>query len=151
MLSPYECYSPPFFVLSSYSTRSKTTSSRPPQLYGRLTVFTRTATTPSNFLFMSRKLYAASEDTSTTALKRGRLCGKYDWPFSFRLPKGVTILMSSAVLGKDGDKKRFRLPPTFADDEAGVHIEYLLSVRANRGGFKANSKYVRPVRSRTAC
>ena len=91
---------------------------------------------------MSRKLYAAVEDTSTPTLKRGRLVGTYNWPFSFRLPKGVTILMSSAVLGKDGDKEHYRLPATFYDQDVGVRVEYLLSVRANRGGLKSSSKYV---------
>ena len=126
----------PLWILSYYCCSSTR------QLYGRLTVYTRTATMPSNFLFQSRKLYSAVDDTSTSTLKRGRLSGTYEWPFSFRLPKGVSIVMSSAVLGFDGDKQRYRLPPTFADEEAGVQIEYLLSVRANRGGFKSSSKYV---------
>ncbi|KAH9945423.1 uncharacterized protein BXZ73DRAFT_38262 [Epithele typhae] len=113
-------------------------------LYGRLTVYTRTATMPSNFLFMTRKLYSAVEDTTVPSIKRGRLRGTYKWPFSFHLPKGVNILMSSAVLGVDGEKERYRLPPTFSDEDAGVNIEYMLSFRANRGGFKPSSKLVVP-------
>lgn len=101
-----------------------------------MTVYTPTATLPKNFLLITRTLYSAADDTNS----RGRVPkGEYAWPFVFHLPKGVQILRS-AVMGKWGDKKDYRLPPTFADERGGIVIEYLLSVRANRAGLRAGSK-----------
>lgn len=107
-----------------------------------MTIYTLTATMPTNFLLISRKLYAATDDTSTPVLHRGRLHkGAHEWPFAFHLPKGVEI-MYSRVLGRDGERKAYRLPPTFADMQGGVVVEYQLAVRANRAGLRARSKCV---------
>ncbi len=86
----------------------------------------------------------------TSLLKRGKLKGHYDWPYSVRLPKGVSIL--SAILDSRAERTNYRLPPSFSDEQSNVHVQYMLVVRVNRGGFKSGSKCALAVRSsRLAC
>ncbi|KAI0635876.1 hypothetical protein C8Q77DRAFT_1155628 [Trametes polyzona] len=114
-------------------------------LYGRLSIFSHST---SNFFYTSTTLYAAAEQSPTSPngslLKRGRLKGQFDWPFSFRLPKGVSILSG---IGTDSDAERvnYRLPPSFSDEQSNVHVQYSLVLRVNRGGFKTGSKLTVPL------
>ena len=95
---------------------------------------------------MSRTIYSAADklpdgpESSTAITKRGRLKGRYDWPYSFRLPKGVSILSS---ITPDGETMRqsYRLLPSFRDEHSSVDIQYSLVVRVNRGGLRKGSKY----------
>ncbi|KAI0671684.1 hypothetical protein C8Q78DRAFT_791238 [Trametes maxima] len=117
-------------------------------LYGRLSIFSHST---SNFFYSSKTLYSAADRNSdpdsspTSFLKRGRLKGRYEWPFSFRLPKGVSILSSIALHGDASERAKYRLPPSFQDDLANVLVQYTLVARVNRGGFKAGSKLIIPL------
>lgn len=109
------------------------------QLYGRLSIFSHST---SNFFYTSKTLYSAAEQSpaspATSLLKRGRLKGHHDWPYSVRLPKGVSIL--SAITDGRAERANYRLPPSFSDEQSNAHVQYTLVVRINRGGFKAGSK-----------
>ncbi|KAL7279161.1 hypothetical protein ACG7TL_007001 [Trametes sanguinea] len=116
-------------------------------LYGRLSIFSHSA---SNFLSTVKTLYSAAEShadvdsPSMFSAKRGRLQGKQTWPFSLRLPKGVSILSSITDDGT-AERENYRLPATFSDERAKVNIEYLLVARVSRGGFKGTSKLTIPI------
>lgn len=107
-------------------------------LYGRLTIFSHST---SNFLRMSQTMYSAadkpaeSSEPSPPITRRGRLKGRYDWPYSFRLPKGVSIL-SSITPDAETVRKSYRLPPSFRDEQSNVDVHYSLVVRVNRGGLR---------------
>ncbi|PIL35629.1 hypothetical protein GSI_02357 [Ganoderma sinense ZZ0214-1] len=115
-------------------------------LYGRLTIFSHST---SNFLRMAQNTYSAADkppeslEPSLTTAKRGRLKGRYDWPYSFRLPKGVSILSSITPDG-ESERKSYRLPPSFRDEQSNVDVQYSLVVRVNRGGFRKANKLVVP-------
>ncbi|OJT03374.1 hypothetical protein TRAPUB_6043 [Trametes pubescens] len=115
-------------------------------LYGRLSIFSHSI---SNFFYTSKTLYSAAEQSPgsdspvTSLLKRGKLKGHYDWPYSVRLPKGVSIL--SAILDSRAERTNYRLPPSFSDEQSNVHVQYMLVVRVNRGGFKSGSKLTVPL------
>ncbi|KAI0649180.1 hypothetical protein C8Q79DRAFT_496480 [Trametes meyenii] len=116
-------------------------------LYGRLSIFSHST---SNFFYSSKTLYSAAErsletDSPVSFLKRGRLKGSYEWSFSFRLPKGVSILSSIAIHGDASERENYHLPPSFSDDQANVHVQYSLVARVSRGGFKAGSKLTIPL------
>ncbi|KAH9850287.1 hypothetical protein C2E23DRAFT_735463 [Lenzites betulinus] len=114
-------------------------------LYGRLSIFSHST---SNFFYMSQTLYSAAEQSpdlpTMSFLKRGKLKGRYDWPFSLRLPKGVSIL---SAINPDSrvERANYRLPPSFSDEQSNVHVKYTLIVNLNRGGFKAGSKLTVPL------
>lgn len=109
------------------------------QLYGRLSIFSHST---SNFFYTSKTLYSAAEQSTdspaASLLKRGRLQGHYDWPYSVRLPKGVSIL--SAINDGRAERTNYRLPPSFSDEQLNAHVQYTLVVRVTRGGFKGGSK-----------
>lgn len=81
----------------------------------------------------------------SSLLKRGRLQGHYDWPYSVRLPKGVSIL--SAINDGRAERTNYRLPPSFSDEQLNAHVQYTLVVRVTRGGFKGGSKCASTVQS----
>ncbi|KAI0327814.1 hypothetical protein GY45DRAFT_1327117 [Cubamyces sp. BRFM 1775] len=115
-------------------------------LYGRLSIFSHST---SNFLYASQTLYSAASEphnthTATSFLKRGKLRGHHEWPYSLRLPKGVSI-MSSITTDGVAERENYRLPPSFTDAEANVDVQYLLVVRVNRGGFKSGDKLSVPL------
>ncbi|KAI0833421.1 hypothetical protein BC628DRAFT_1414218 [Trametes gibbosa] len=114
-------------------------------LYGRISIFSHST---SNFFYMSDILYSAAErspDAPTTSFsKRGKLKGQYNWPFSLKLPKGVSIL-SAITPDSRAERANYRLPPSFMDAQSNVHVQYTLIVRINRGGFKAGSKLSVPL------
>ncbi|KAM5535990.1 hypothetical protein V8D89_010430, partial [Ganoderma adspersum] len=111
-------------------------------LYGRLTIFSHST---SNFLRMAQTMYSAadnrpeSSESSPAITRRGRLKGRYDWPYSFRLPKGVSIL-SSITSDGESERRSYRLPPSFRDGQSNVDVQYCLVVRVNRGGLRKGSK-----------
>ncbi|EIW57486.1 uncharacterized protein TRAVEDRAFT_29565 [Trametes versicolor FP-101664 SS1] len=114
-------------------------------LYGRLSIFSHST---SNFFYTSKTLYSAAEQSPsgspvTSLLKRGRLQGHYDWPYSVRLPKGVSIL--SAINDGRAERTNYRLPPSFSDKRLNAHVQYTLVVRVTRGGFKGGSKLTVPL------
>ncbi|KAI0714275.1 hypothetical protein C8T65DRAFT_573497 [Cerioporus squamosus] len=111
-------------------------------LYGRLTIF---AHTTANFLHVSRTLFsAAAQNSLPSLLRRVKLSGgQHEWPYSFHLPKGVSILSSIDMEGQS-QRQTYKLPPSFSDSEADVHVEYSLVVRVNRGGFRSGGKLVVP-------
>ncbi|KAI0368609.1 hypothetical protein BV20DRAFT_968964 [Pilatotrama ljubarskyi] len=116
-------------------------------LYGRLSIFSHST---ANFFYMSKTVYSAAEKNSdagsspTPFLKRGRLKGRYEWPYSLRLPKGVSILSSITAHGAT-ERENYRMPPSFSDEQSSVHVQYSLVVRVNRGGFKTGSKLTVPL------
>ncbi|TBU33570.1 hypothetical protein BD311DRAFT_774613 [Dichomitus squalens] len=85
-----------------------------------------------------------SSEASSVAARRGRLQGRYDWPYSFRLPKGVSIL-SSITTNAEVERQSYRLPPSFSDEHSNVIIQYSLVVRVDRGGLRKGSKLVVPI------
>ncbi|KAI1797174.1 hypothetical protein LXA43DRAFT_877820 [Ganoderma leucocontextum] len=114
-------------------------------LYGRLAIFSHST---SHFLHMSQTIYSAadkppesSESSLAITRRRGRLKGRYDWPYSFRLPKGVSIL-SSITPGGETERQSYPLPPSFRDEQSSVDVQYSLVVRVNRGGFHKGRKLV---------
>ncbi|RPD60021.1 hypothetical protein L226DRAFT_486562 [Lentinus tigrinus ALCF2SS1-7] len=111
-------------------------------LFGRLTIFSHTT---ANFLCVSRNLFsAAAQNPLQSLLRRSKLnAGQHEWPYSFRLPKGVNLLSSIDMEGQT-QRQNYRLPPSFSDPQSNVHIEYSLVVRVNRGGFRSGSKLVVP-------
>ncbi|KAI0749321.1 hypothetical protein C8Q80DRAFT_1218531 [Daedaleopsis nitida] len=112
-------------------------------LYGRLDIFSHSS---CNFLYMSRILYSAAESPpdSPKPSRRGRLSGRHEWPYSFRLPKGISILTSITTDGH-AERQTYRLPPGFSDAQSDVHVQYSLVVRVDRGGFRASRKLVVPI------
>ena len=94
---------------------------------------------------MSQSIYSASDkspgnpESSSAVARRGRLQGRYDWPYSFRLPKGVSILSSITTAG-EAERRSYRLPPSFSDKESNVDVQYSLVVRVDRGGLRKGSK-----------
>lgn len=95
---------------------------------------------------MAQTMYSAadnppqSSESSPVINRRGRLKGRYEWPYSFRLPKGVSIL-SSITSDGEGERRSYRLPPSFHDEQSNVDVQYCLVVRVNRGGLRKSSKY----------
>ncbi|TBU50446.1 hypothetical protein BD309DRAFT_1049067 [Dichomitus squalens] len=83
-------------------------------------------------------------EASSVAARRGRLQGRYDWPYSFRLPKGVSIL-SSITTNAEVERQSYRLPPSFSDEHSNVIIQYSLVVCVDRGGLRKGSKLVVPI------
>ncbi|KAI0359923.1 hypothetical protein OH77DRAFT_1419286 [Trametes cingulata] len=116
-------------------------------LYGKVSIFSHST---SNFFYASQRMYSAAEQNTdsvssvTSSLKRGRLKGRFEWPYSLRLPKGVSILSSITIDGKT-ERENYRLPPSFSDEQSKVFVQYSLVVRVNRGGFKTGSKLVVPL------
>lgn len=114
-------------------------------LTGRLNYFSHNA---SNFLNMHRTLWSVEEsvnvlsDSSNSPKHSGRLRGKYEWPFSFKLPKGVSIVSHVDI---DATRKNFRLPPSLNDGICGVRVEYQLAVRVHRGRLRTGSKLTTPI------
>ncbi|KAI0926199.1 hypothetical protein AcV5_008720 [Taiwanofungus camphoratus] len=97
---------------------------------------------PCNFLNISRTLWTLSDAHTSSnlpvqALKKGKLKGRYEWPFSIRLPKGVSLLSFNVGL-----QKNFRLPLSLSDSACGVRVEYQMTVRVRRGLLHAASKRV---------
>ncbi|TFK94068.1 hypothetical protein K466DRAFT_477317 [Polyporus arcularius HHB13444] len=111
-------------------------------LYGRLTIFSHTT---ANFLHVSRPLFsAAAQNSLPSLLRRVKLgAGQHEWPYSFHLPKGVSILSSVDMEGQS-QRQTYRLPPSFSDLQSDVHVEYSLVVRVSRGGFRSGGKLVVP-------
>ena len=106
-----------------------------------MTVFTHN---PSGFLNMTRTIYPQAQHTrqhvSLHSFRHAdKLKGEHEWPFSFILPKGVSILTH---IFSDAVRKKFRLPPSVDDDANRVYIQYQLEVRVVRSGFRGSSKYV---------
>ncbi|OBZ72078.1 hypothetical protein A0H81_08019 [Grifola frondosa] len=111
---------------------------------GRLTIFAHSA---SNFLNISKLVWSAAtppeqSSESPCIWHSGKLKGHYEWPFSLRLPKGVSIMSS---IEPESSRTNFRLPPSFSDRLAGVKVEYTLKVRVNRSGLRAGDKLVVPI------
>ncbi|GBE88581.1 hypothetical protein SCP_1303980 [Sparassis crispa] len=116
-------------------------------LTGQLNYFSHSA---SYFLNMKRTLWSCSvdqdpevlADAPNTVKQSGKLKGRYEWPFSFKLPKGVSIVSHIDV---DSARKNFRLPPSLSDGISGVRVEYQLAVRVERGRLRSHSKLVVPI------
>ena len=71
-----------------------------------------------------------------------KLVGKHSWPFSFQLPKEVSV--------KDGDKPgTFRLPPNYTERASPAYIDYRLVVTVKRGFLKVNQTCVEFIRRAT--
>lgn len=97
------------------------------------------------FLTIRQDIYSAeSKDNSdalsgrSTALWRGRkrLAGQHVWPYSIKLPKGVSILNGAG----NEDRSSFRLPPSFGDSCSKVIIEYRLQLRVKTGVLSSGYK-----------
>lgn len=90
---------------------------------------------------MSRTLFsAAAQNSLPSLLRRVKLsAGQHEWPYSFHLPKGVSILSSVDMEGQS-QRQTYRLPPSFSDLQSNVHVEYSLVVRVSRGGFRSGGK-----------
>ncbi|OCH94826.1 hypothetical protein OBBRIDRAFT_788829 [Obba rivulosa] len=109
-------------------------------LVGRLSVYAHSA---SNFLNVSQQLWSSHEDTvKDPGRQPGKLQGQQEWPFSFRLPRGVSIL---SHLDPDSMRKNFRLPPSLSDSASGVTVQYELTVRVRRGRLRGGNKLFVPI------
>lgn len=96
----------------------------------------------SGFLNMRKILYPPLQESLELVPLRPfrhveKLKGQHEWPFTFILPKGVSILTHIA---SDAIRRNFRLPPSIDDDVNRMHIQYQLEVRVARGGFRASNK-----------
>lgn len=102
-----------------------------------MTVF---AHNPAGFLTMTRTLYPATQQDilhPRTRVGKSKLEGRHEWPFTFVLPKGVSILTH---IMNDAVRRKFRLPPSVDDDVNGVHVRYRLEIRVDRGRFRSTSR-----------
>ncbi|KAF8905073.1 hypothetical protein CPB84DRAFT_1845155 [Gymnopilus junonius] len=94
-----------------------------------VTISIRAGTT---FVGQDEELFLKEEQTLWTGSK---LTGKYSWPFSFTLPKEVSV--------KDSDKTGiFRLPPNYTERASPAYIDYKLVVTVRRGFLKVNQTLV---------
>lgn len=77
------------------------------------------------------------ESTQTLWSKEtdGRLGGHHHWPFSFSLPKTITISDSASV----NDQGEFPLPPTVVERYTRASVRYDLIVHVVRSKFRADS------------
>ncbi|KAI0787753.1 hypothetical protein C8Q74DRAFT_1253711 [Fomes fomentarius] len=114
-------------------------------LYGRLDILSHSS---SNFLQIRRTLFSAAEQEPQSSRghgKRGRLNHQHEWTYSFRFPKGVSV-MPPIAMDERLERQNYRLPPSFFDAQIGIDVQYLLVVRVNRAGLRAGSKLVVPIR-----
>lgn len=65
----------------------------------------------------------------------GKLRGEYAWPFTMKIPAHVTLPSPSGV------QESWRVPPSFSERLARVHIQYQLICHFRRGKFRVDSKY----------
>ncbi|KAF9267952.1 hypothetical protein L218DRAFT_654615 [Marasmius fiardii PR-910] len=77
------------------------------------------------------------ESTQTLWSKEtgGRLLGHHQWPFTYSLPKTVTISDCSPVT----DRGEFSLPPTVVERYTRASVRYDLIVHVARGKFRPDS------------
>jgi len=87
--------------------------------------------TPSIFIFPPHV---------TNALPHSELQGHHEWPFAFRLPKGVSISEPAVVLMDM--PPIYPLPASLSNRTIanGVYMEYHLIVRVRRGHLHRDSK-----------
>ncbi|GBE83344.1 hypothetical protein SCP_0503920 [Sparassis crispa] len=90
-----------------------------------------------NFLNLSQNLYSAPSTNPAASVPSlsagGRLRGMHAWTFSLTMPPHVTLNLGG------GSSKAYRLPPSFSERMARVHIQYRLNVRVRRGRFRVDS------------
>ncbi|KAJ7227395.1 hypothetical protein GGX14DRAFT_348124 [Mycena pura] len=65
----------------------------------------------------------------------GKLCGRYEWPFTLEIPSAVSIQGTSHFGGGT-----FRLPQTFLERRLPTSVQYVLVVHINRSRFRVNSR-----------
>lgn len=97
------------------------------------------------FLSIRQELYSAgSQDNGNSLSRRSanllrgqtRLVGKHAWPYSFKLPKGVSILDGGAY----DDRISYRLPSSFEDTLSKVSVDYYLQVHIKTGFLSSGYK-----------
>ncbi|KAL6304660.1 hypothetical protein BKA93DRAFT_825556 [Sparassis latifolia] len=90
-----------------------------------------------NFLNLSQNLYSAPSTNPAASVPSlsagGKLRGMHAWTFSLTMPPHVTLNLGG------GSSKAYRLPPSFSERMARVHIQYRLNVRVRRGRFRVDS------------
>jgi len=66
-----------------------------------------------------------------------KLHGRYLWPFTFTLPRQITLSSNSV---SSSAEKTFYLPPSFLERNTRVSVQYDIYAHIRRGKFRPNSK-----------
>jgi len=88
----------------------------------------------STFVGQEEDVFLKEEQTLWEGSK---LSGKQSWPFTFTLPREVTI--------KEPDTKKesaYRIPPHFTERASPAYIDYRIVITVKRGFLKVNQTYV---------
>lgn len=101
------------------------------QVIGQMT---SSVTEVLDFVQISETLWDASSPSSSSS--PSKLVGSHSWPFSLTLPAHCQMKSSN------GEEQSYRLPGSFSERMARVHIQYQVLVTVHRSRFRVDSKCV---------
>ncbi|KAI0767593.1 hypothetical protein C8Q74DRAFT_1203955 [Fomes fomentarius] len=99
------------------------------QVIGQMT---SSVTEVLDFVQISETLWDASSPSSSCS--PSKLVGRHSWPFSLTLPTHCQLKSSN------GQEQSYRLPNSFSERMARVHIQYQVLVTVHRSRFRVDSK-----------
>lgn len=99
---------------------------------------TSSVTEVLTFVQVSETVWDGSATPSSTPSNSNatRLVGHYTWPFSLTLPTHCQLKASN------GETRTHRLPSSFSERMARVHIQYQILVTVHRSRFRVDSTCV---------